>query len=138
MGTKSNEDAFALIEKLKKRIEALETFKVEQEWLTKDIAKGQGRDRQTIAELRLYFDSKDWKRNNFDILAVQLMKKLLSRKKGMDYKDIMNTFDLTSANGAYKLMEKTALKFPADVKIHIIKNNKRRKKVIARIGGRFG
>ena len=132
MGTQSNdEDALAIIKELKKEIEELKEEQVRDRY-------ERAKDRQRIAELELYINAKSNNRNNFDILAVQLLKKLLNRKKGMDYKDIMNTFDLTSANGAYKLMEKTALKFPADVKIHIIKNNKRRKKVIARIGGRFG
>lgn len=132
MGAESNdEDALAIIKEFKKEIEELKEEQVKDRY-------ERAKDRQRIAELELYINSKDWKRNNFDVLAVQLMKKLLSRKKGMDYRDIMNTFNLTSANGAYKLMEKTALKFPADVKIHIIKNNKRRKKVIARVGGRLG
>ena len=121
----------AIIKELKKEIDELKEEQVKDRY-------ERAKDRQRIAELELYINAKDWKRNNFDILAVQLMKKLLSRKKGMDYKDIMNTFNLTSANGAYILMEKTALKFPTDVKIHIVKNSKRNKKVIARLGGRAG
>ena len=129
------EDAFVLIEELKKRIEALEKFKVEQEWLTNEIAQGQGKDRQNIAELRLYFDSKDWKRNNFEVLAVQLLKKLLNRKKGMDYRDIMKTFNFESRAEAYRLMDKAVKKFPLDVRIKTIKSNGRKKKLITRIGG---
>jgi len=136
MSINSNDkDAFVLIEELKKRIEALEKFKVEQEWLTKDIANGQGKDRQTIAELGLYFNSKDWKRNNFEVLAVQLMEKLLRRKKGMDYKDIMKTFNFGSRAEAYRLMNITVKKFPLDVRIKIIKSNGRKKRLITRIGG---
>ena len=134
MGTKSNEDAFALIEKLKKRIEALETFKVEQEWLTKDIAEGQGRDRQTIAELRLYFDSKDWKRKNFDVLAVQLMKEVLNRTRGLDYKIVMNIFNFGSREEAYRLMEKTVKKFPRDVMIKHTYRSSRKRRLITRVG----
>lgn len=136
MGAKSSdEDALAIIEELNKRIEALEKFKVEQEWLTNEIAQGQGKDRQNIAELRVYFDSKDWKRNNFEVLAVQLLEKLLNRKKGMDYKDIMKTFNFGSRAEAYRLMNKTVKKFPLDVRIKIIKSGNRKKRLITRIGG---
>ena len=131
----NDKDAFVLIEELKKRIEALEKFKVEQEWLTNEIGNGQGKDRQTIAELGLYFDSKNRKRNDFDILAVQLLKKLLSRKKGMDYKDIMKTFNFGSRAEAYRLMNITVKKFPLDVRIKIINSGGRKKRLITRIGG---
>ena len=136
MGVESNDkDAFVLIEELKKRIETLEKFKVEQEWLTNEIGNGQGKDRQTLVELGLYFDSKNRKRNDFDILAVQLLKKLLNRKKGMDYKDIMNTFNFGSRAEAYRLMNITVKKFPLDVRIKIINSGGRKKRLIARIGG---
>lgn len=128
MGTQSNdEDAFALIEDLKKRIEELE-------WLTKDIANGQGIDRQTIAELRLYFDSKDWKRKNFDVLAVQLMKEVLNRTRGLDYKIVMNIFNFGSREEAYRLMEKTVKKFPRDVMIKHTYRSNRKRRLIARVG----
>ena len=128
MGTQSNdEDAFALIEDLKKRIEELE-------WLTKDIANGQGIDRQTIAELRLYFDSKDWKRKNFDVLAVQLMKEVLNRTRGLDYKIVMNIFNFGSREEAYRLMEKTVKKFPRDVMIKHTYRSSRKRRLITRVG----
>ena len=129
-----SEDVLVLIEELKKRIEALETFKVEQEWLTKDIAEGQGRDRQTIAELKRYINPEGRTRNDFDILANELTKEVLNRKKGLDYKTVMNIFRFGSAPEAYRLMEKAVKKFPRDVRIKTIKSGNRKKRLIARVG----
>jgi hypothetical protein len=123
----ADKDAFVLIEELKKRIKALEDSMGERN-------RQRAFDRRNIAELKQYINPKGRTRNDFDILANQLMDKVINRTKGMDYKAVMNTFKLSSADGAYRLMDKTVEKFPQYVKIKHILSSNRKKRLIVRVG----
>ena len=122
-----SDDVLVLIEELKKRIKALEDSMGERN-------RQRGFDRRNIAELKQYINPKGRTRNDFDILANQLMDKVINRTKGMDYKAVMNTFKLSSADGAYRLMDKTVEKFPQYVKIKHILSSNRKKRLIVRVG----
>ena len=130
MGTKANEeDAFVLIEELKKKVEEFEEAMGERN-------RQRAFDRRRIKELELYIKAKsNTNRNDFDILAVQLMKEVINRKKGLDYKTVMKTFNFESPTEAYRLMDRTVKNFPLDVKIKSIKNSSRKKRLIVRLGG---
>ena len=86
-------------------------------------------DRKRIAELEESIRTKDNGRMDIDVLSVKLKKVVLKRKRGMDYKEVLNYFDF-SAQQAYRLMEKTVKNFPLDVELKEIKNSNKRKKVI--------
>ena len=130
-----SEDVLVLIEELKKRIEALEEFKEGQTKFTGELAYEQAVDKGNIKILKQYINPKGRTRNDFDILANELMDKVINRTKGMDYKAVMNTFKLSSADGAYRLMDKTVEKFPQYVKIKHILNSNRKKRLIVRVRG---
>ena len=130
-----SEDVLVLIEELKKRIEALEEFKEGQTKFTGELAYEQAVDKGNIKILKQYINPKGRTRNDFDILANELMDKVINRTKGMDYKAVMNAFKLSSADGAYRLMDKTVEKFPQYVKIKHILNSNRKKRLIVRVRG---
>jgi len=92
-------------------------------------------DRKRIKRLEQYINPEGRTRNDFDILANQLMDEVLNRTKGIDYKIVMNIFHFRSASEAYRLMEKAVKKFPRDVRIKVINRNGRKKRLIARAGG---
>ena len=122
-----SEDVLLLIEELKKRIKALEDSMGERN-------RQRAFDRGNIAELKQYINPKGRTRNDYDILANELMKEVLNRTRGLDYKMVMNLFNFGSREEAYRLMDKTVKKFPLDVGIKHILNSKRKKRLIARVG----
>lgn len=115
------------------------TFLSEISKLREDISTlryEQAKDRQRIAALELYFNSKNNGHRDFDLLAVELLKKLANRKR-MDYKDILNSFNFKSHEEAYRLMKKIALKFPYEAKIiHKKIGHNKTKRVLVYIGDR--
>ena len=129
-----SEDILLLIEELKKRIEALEEFKEGQTKFTGELAYEQAVDKGNIKILKQYINPKGRTRNDFDILANELLKEVLNRTRGLDYKIVMNIFNFGSREEAYRLMDKTVKKFPQDVKIKHILNSNRKKRLIARVG----
>lgn len=106
-----NGDVLEAIERLKKEIA--------------DLKYEQGKDRQRIAELELYINSKNEGRRDFDHLSVKLRKEVFDRKSGMDYKDVLNFFHFKSHEEAFRLMKKTAKKFPGELKLHKPNGGKR-------------
>lgn len=79
----------------------------------------QAKDRQRIAELELYLGNKNnGGRRDFDLLSVKLMKEVLRRRKGMDYKDVLNFFRFNANVEAFRLMRKTAKNFPNELKLY--------------------
>ena len=127
-------DVLVLIGELKKRIEALEEFKEEQTEFTAELAYEQALDKGNIKILKRYINPKGRARNDYDILANELLKEVLNRTRGLDYKIVMNIFNFGSPPEAYRLMDKTVEKFPQYVKIKHILSSNRKKRLIVRVG----
>ena len=106
------DDPTSIIKELKKEMKELK----EMQGI---FAYGQAEDRARITELEMYLDIKNnGGRRDFDLLTIKLKKEVLSRRTGMDYKDILNFFHFKSHEEAFRLMNKTVGNFPLELKLH--------------------
>ena len=75
-----------------------------------------GLDRKRIALLEWYLKLKEKnKRNDNDILCMELRKELMDRPRGMITRDVKNKFDLNHTQQALRLMERVAEEFSLDI-----------------------
>ena len=97
----------------------------------RELKYEQAKDRQRIAELESYLQSKNGSHRDFSLLSVKLMKEVLSQRRGrgMDYRDVLNFFHFQNNEEAYRLMRKTASMYPLDLKL-IKRNHSKRKLII--------
>ena len=106
------DDPTAIIKELKKEMKELK----EMQGI---FAYGQAEDRARIKDLETYLEIKNnGGRRDFDLLTIKLKTEVLSRRTGMDYKDILNFFHFKSHEEAFRLMNKTVGNFPLELKLH--------------------
>ena len=120
------DDPTAIIKTLKKEMKELK----EMQGI---FAYEQAQDRARIKELEIYLEVKNnGGRRDFDLLTIKLKTEVLSRRTGMDYKDILNFFHFKSHEEAFRLMNKTVGNFPLEVKLHKNKTGRGGRKMIVR------
>lgn len=120
------DDPTAIIKELKKEMKELK----EMQGI---FAYGQAEDRARIKDLETYLEIKNnGGRRDFDLLTIKLKTEVLSRRTGMDYKDILNFFHFKSHEEAFRLMNKTVGNFPLELKLHKNKTGRGGRKRIVR------
>ena len=120
------DDPTAIIKELKKEMKELK----EMQGI---FAYGQAEDRARIKDLETYLEIKNnGGRRDFDLLTIKLKTEVLSRRTGMDYKDILNFFHFKSHEEAFRLMNKTVGNFPLELKLHKNKTGRGGRKMIVR------
>ena len=95
-----------------------------------DLENERGIDKQRIADIEQMLSAKEGGRRDFELLTAKLMREILRRESCMDYKEVKNFFHFKSPAEAYRLIEKTYSMFPEELKIKVIKNSNKKKKVI--------
>ena len=120
------DDPTAIIKELKKEMKELKEIQG-------IFAYGQAEDRARIKDLETYLEIKNnGGRRDFDLLTIKLKTEVLSRRTGMDYKDILNFFHFKSHEEAFRLMNKTVGNFPLELKLHKNKTGRGGRKRIVR------
>ena len=85
---------------------------------------------QRVTVLETGLKAKVGKRRDYDILAAELMKKVVSTRKYVDYRDIKNMFGFHGNEEAYRLMDRTVENYPETIVKRYVKNGKRGRHVL--------
>ena len=132
MNKKEDEHIKDDVAQLEKRCEKLELQVAEFREKLIDLENEWGKDKMRIADLELTLTTKEGGRRDFDFLSVKLMKEVMGRKRGMDYRDVRNFLDFKSDKEAYRIIDRVANNFFSSVEIRVIKNSNRSKKILCR------
>ena len=111
------------IEGLKKEVKILKTDLEEANYQI-------GKNNIEIKVFKDYTELKEKGRRDYEHIAIQLKNEVLRRRRCMDYKEVQNFFRFKSPSEAYKLMDKTTNMFPDEIKMKVIKNSNKGKKII--------
>ena len=83
-----------------------------------------------LSHLKHALETKKDKRRDYDLLAAELMKKVVSTRKYVDYRDIKNMFGFHGNEEAYRLMDRTVENYPETIVKRYVKNGKRGRHVL--------